>query len=408
MFKYLCLATGVFFVSSTAAQACSFHFPANFHFQYEILAQGKMDTRWAGRNRVGASSLSQTLSSLDIIFIARPAEDKILTELPDTWRTNHNDDREYRRIRWDVSRFIKGRSPTQLYLRYSNGKILPVLSQDTETIASNSRLNMSQSQARENLIKAIQERVTDRNSFPFWDAPVLKNSEVVDVTSYTSCGEISVPAFDFDRSYIVGIDNNGATAFAEPLADNVDDPLIKGLERIVTTGRFSPDISVEAFLTEMEFRDVVMIESCGLNLQNRNAISETWRPYDESYLDGAYSPNQFEYGQEIEFSRVGQSGETDVNITELSRNYPALLEYFDKDKSKVSCQPGEKFAVYGDTDLHEEPVNLLQSPNIPKYRFARIENGTVRVDDILTNYNLIGPSHISISEFRSPNTISSE
>lgn len=401
MIKYICLAASLVLASTTTANACSYYLAPNFNFQYETLEQGKMNTRWGWSEKRSEKPLTRLLSNLDILMIARPAEDQILTDLPDTWWSSSEDDREYRRIRWDALRYIKGDSSTPLYVRDLKGKISPILSQGTETIASESRANMSQSLARKNFIEAIESRVSNRNSFAFWDAPVLKNTNMVDVTRFTSCGEVPVPAYDFSRYYLVGLDSKGATAFAEPLSDE-NDPLVAGPERVVASGQFSPDMPIENFLTEMESRDVVEIQSCGLDLQNRNATSETWIPYTDDNSSGAFNTSQFEYGQEIKFSRVGASTETDIDIEELSKNYPALLEYFGKDKSKVICRAGEQFAVYGDTDIFDEPTHFASPHIIPKYRFARIENGNVRVDDIRTNYTLTGPMEISISEFRSP------
>lgn len=401
MIKNMCLTAGLVLGSTTAANACSYHFPPNFNFQYETLEQGTMNTRWAWQGGKSEQPLTNLISNLDILMIARPAEDQIVTDKPKEWWVNDNDDREYRRIRWDVLRYIKGNSLTPLYVRDPKGKIYPTLAQDTETTSSESKAGLSQSSARKEFIEAIETRIVDRKSFAFWDAPVLKDIMMVDVTQFTSCGEVPVPAFDFNRFYIVGIDKNGATAFAEPLS-NENDPLIAGVERIVSSGKFSPDMPVERFLNEMEFRDVVEIKSCGLDLQNRNATSKHWIPYSEKHSYGAFNSSQFESSQDIKFSRTGMSTESDIDIEDLSNNYPALLEYFNKDKAKVACQAGEIFAVYGDTDINESPNHFGIAPTIPKYRFARVEDGNVSTDDIITNYTITGPSYITIADFRHP------
>jgi len=413
MFKSLCFAAGAVLISSTAAQACTYEFPPNFNFQYETLEQGKLNTNWAWEGRKYKQPLTNLLSNLDILMIARPVEDQIVTGKPDM-RWSGDDDREYRRIRWNALRFIKGDSSTPSYVRDSKGKISPTLSQDTETTSSESMAGLSQSSARKNFIEAIETRIVNRNSFAFWDAPILESTKMVDVTKFTSCGEVQIPAFDFNRYYLVGLSSNGATVFTEPLSDE-NDPLIAGAERIVTSGKFSPDMPIDKFLNEMEFRDVVEIKSCGLNLQNRNATSQVWSPYHDDWspyhdddLSRAFNISQTEFRKEIKFIRVGPSSKTDINIENLSDNYPALLEYFKRDKSKVACQAGEQFAVYGDTDVFNRGVGFGRAPIIPKYRFARVENGMVRISDILTNYTLTGPTQISISEFRSPTIEPSE
>ena len=219
MIKNMCLTAGLVLGSTTAANACSYHFPPNFNFQYETLEQGTMNTRWAWQGGKSEQPLTNLISNLDILMIARPAEDQIVTDKPKEWWVNDNDDREYRRIRWDVLRYIKGNSLTPLYVRDPKGKIYPTLAQDTETTSSESKAGLSQSSARKEFIEAIETRIVDRKSFAFWDAPVLKDIMMVDVTQFTSCGEVPVPAFDFNRFYIVGIDKNGATAFAEPLSN---------------------------------------------------------------------------------------------------------------------------------------------------------------------------------------------
>jgi len=387
------------FLSLSDAHACSFDLRPNNAFHYDTLDQGRMNSPWARQKKRQNLGLNALFGQLDVLIIAKPAEDSIVSEAPSVWYKTESDEREYRRIRWDVIETIKGDPIEPLYVRDLKAKISATLSQSTETNADKAAYGRSQSQARETFIENVEKRVENRNSFTFWDAPEIANVTMVDVTQMTSCGPIYIPAYDFNRHYLVGLNKNGATVFAEPLKDETDS-LVEATKRFVETRRLAPDLPHGDFFSEMETRDIVEIQSCSLELQNRNATSQNWLPYDEASIRG-FSSN-FEFPEDIKFKRIGKSSETSVDTQKLSKNYPALLEYFDNDKSKVECRPGEQFAIYADKDQYAAPTHFAFFPIIPEYRYARVQDGKIRLDDIRTNYTLTGTENISIEEFLNP------
>lgn len=367
-------------------------------FNYDTLDQGRMHSPWAWKKEQKNLGLNTLFAKLDTLVIAKPAEDSIVSEAPSVWYRDY-DDREYRRIRWDVIETIKGDPIEPLYVRDLKAKISATLSQTVETNADKAAYGRSQSQARETFIEDVEKRIENRNSFAFWDAPEIANVTMVDVTQMTSCGPIYIQAYDFNRHYLVGLNKNGGTVFAEPLKDETDS-LVEAAKRFVETGRLTSDLPHGAFFSEMETRDIVEVKSCSLELQNRNATSQDWLPYDEANLH-EFWPN-FEFPEDIKFKRIGKPSETSVDTQELSKNYPALLEYFDNDKSKVECRPGEQFAIYADKDQYAAPTHFAVFPIIPEYRFARIQDGKIRLDDIRTNYTITGDEYISITDFLNP------
>lgn len=236
-------------------------------------------------------------------------------------------------------------------------------------------------QQRAGLEAMIKHQIGRHSSdFWFWDHMVHRRPTITAPYELTSCGPGQIPAIIPGFTYLVAIEG-GHMTLVEPVS-GTEDPLVEAtIKRLETpTQRASKAILFEDFADNFGTATVVRIDACSRWLKGKRK---------DDYYDVEDRYGVLSREGDVTFSILENRTKENASLWRLEYTleaWPIMFDYFDMDKHKISCRGDQEILLLDRGDQphfsnHWETLDPFVST-----RFARIENGTVLLEDIKTNY----------------------
>jgi len=299
------------------------------------------------------------------------------------------DSRPHLSIQFVVAKMLKGKKVNIIDFTNGENELISVLDP--------SYLSDDLIAIRKDFKVSLKHRISTHNRVAFWDKFEPYSEFMSDEFWPSMCGIAKTPMFFEDQSYIIFIGKNNKyqtlpRATFEPVS-GIDDAFFKStLSRInaplePTGPRYTPS----DVLLSQKVLDVVEIQSCESELTEQREDEWVSFPVEEDHFRYFFPQKK---GIHFKASNQHHSQIDDETLEEMSFTYPALFEYFDNSKLKVTCTSGERFLIFGQYKcLYADYVN----PAYP-FRFARIINDKIQSQDIKTHIHLTDDIAIDVSE----------
>jgi len=290
------------------------------------------------RTYLRVSPLEELIDDAEIIFIGTP-------KFNPAGAIPYDPNRDYLTVTFKVKEGLKGKSLRYFTYATPQDGIVAIL--NVEKSSQEIKDNFTTFREQE------KRKIELHNEVGFWDFSQLNTLSSYDEAHRgTSCGAFSTPMLTKGQSYIFIATRT--EVIIEPVA-NKNDMLVSAIKARLEKPfeRMGPTLSVGQFMRKMDHVKVLETEICQDNRVER-----------------------------ISFEKVlSESSEDKLPATLYSE---MLNEYFSQTRKKHICQQGQKYLLYGYNDI----PNYFGSESLA-FRFARIKNRDILLDDIATHLILI-------------------
>lgn len=245
------------------------------------------------------------------------------------------------------------------------------------------------------------EMIASHNTFKFWDTQIVPKSTLTDPYYMTSCGFRELPQVSLSSTYII-FEEEGEVKYFPVASQN--DPYVKILKNAITNDtRMKISMPVENYFRHMSNALPVRLV-CKGSMINANVGVDWWDPFtsfplhsDEKKVGASFERLSPDRHQKTDAEKILEPNKIDL----LDADWPAIFAYYgDRNTNLLTCNENEEYLVFEPNygPVHSSDVNIKNGEwvSVPKYRFAKIENGEIISASIHTNIALTGPSRIPI------------
>lgn len=228
----------------------------------------------------------------------------------------------------------------------------------------------------------------------FWDSFPTKISTGGDSRNITSCGPKPLPLLSENSLYLIVQEREHVSKII-PI-EGTDDKLVAVIKSYLEGDHnvLRPKIEARSFLSAFEAVAVVKVSQCSDELKEH---------MQNGNVDN--SPVAFRGIEpkpaKIDVLRMTAISDEKDRKGKLIENWRSLWSYFENTQVSIDCSGQQTYLVLWMPEMEmnpTSPLGIYLNGHLPPWRYARITDGIVNLEDVKTNYRLTSDSPLPADE----------